>query len=224
MIGEAYGKIFPDITFTTVNNIFSVQNLKKEAGEEAKPGLDLFWFSQFIGPSRGIETVISALNKCSDYDIRLHLLGNITDSYRQELSGKIKNKDNLFFLPPTSPDNIFTIASKFDIGLATEIPASLNREYCLTNKIFTYLLSGNCLVMSATKAQAAFAATYPGIGKVYEPYDEVQLAGFLRQLYDDPAILAQMKANSLKLAKEKLNWEQESMIFLHLINNVLSPD
>ena len=224
LIGKAYAKIFPGKLFTTLNNVFSAQNLQNEGSNKSKPGLDLFWFSQFIGPSRGIETVIGALNKCSDYDIRLHLLGNITDAYREELSESITNTGKLLFLSPTEPDNIFKVATKFDIGLATEIPITLNREYCLTNKLFTYLLSGNCILMSGTKAQAEFAATYPGIGMVYEPYDEAQLAHFIRQLYDDRALLAQMKANSLKLAKEKLNLEHESLIFLRLVNTVLSTN
>jgi glycosyltransferase involved in cell wall biosynthesis len=105
--------------------------------------------------------------------------------------------------------------------LESEIPYCLNREYCLTNKIFTYLLAGIALILSNTEAQKKFLQKYPGIGTLYN-YDEPQSLALVLQYYiENKGVLAIHQENARRLAKEKLNWEVESKKFKNLVQTTL---
>ncbi len=222
LIGEAYKRIFPDQIFTEINNVFSKKYLKKGKSITEKKSMDLFWFSQFIGPKRDLETVLLALNECKDLDIKLHLLGNINESYKTFMLETVNDKTKILFLSPTSSEEIFTIGSQFDIGLATELPETLNREFCLTNKIFTYLLSGNAILFSDTKAQSKFLHNYSGIGLLYQSENVFELVSVFKKLYYDRSLLNTLKENALALAQNELNWENEGETFIKLVKSTLS--
>jgi glycosyltransferase involved in cell wall biosynthesis len=207
LIERAYARLYPDISTVTINNTFSrkyIQPLKQEAATE----LRLFWFSQIVGIDRGIETVIDALNLLPYCKISLHILGNSTTSFRNHLRKLSSNPKAIFFLDPVAPDEIFKISAQFDAGLATEVPHSENRRLCLTNKLFTYLLAGNCILASDTPAQKKFMDENPGIGILFKYNDFEQLSAAISKLYNDRQLLNEFKKNSRLLA-EQLNWENE---------------
>ncbi len=222
LIAQAYKFIFQSKNFTTINNVFSKKYLNNTSDVLNTSSLNLFWFSQFIGPKRGLEVVVEALNECKGLDINLHLLGNINTSYKQFILETLVNNNQVTFLSPVAPEEIFEIASKFDIGLATEVPNTQNRDYCLTNKIFTYLLAGNVMVLSDTKAQHKFLKDYPSIGILFESENKSNLAKVFKELYEDRDMLQRMKSNALRLASDKMNWEEEGVFFIDLINETLS--
>ena len=199
-----------------INNCFSLQ-LKPNFVEKSDPNaLHLFWFSQTVGKNRGLEVVIDALNILNDMTIHLTLAGNCTDemkTFLNTLTGDLKN--NLHFVGIIPPDDLPTFSAKFDIGMATEINKPLNRDICLTNKIFTYLLAGNAVILSETRMQLAFNKMY-FIGESYPVANAVKLAEKI-QLYKDPDKLLAQRSHNFKLATSKLNWEQESSSLLKIL-------
>jgi len=222
LIGEAYKRIFPDKAFTVINNVFSKKYLREGKSIIEKKSMDLFWFSQFIGPKRGLETVLLALNECIDLDIKLHLLGNINETYKTFILETVNDKTKIIFLPPTSSEEIFTIAKQFDIGIASEPAFSDNNDIALSNKLFTYLLSGNCLLLSSTKAQKAFSEAYPNVGILYKLNDVDELTTAFKKLYYNRHLLNTLKENALALAQNELNWENEGETFIKLVKSTLS--
>lgn len=181
------------------------------------PGLSLFWFSQRVGPHRGLEVVIDALNLLPDNNLELYLLGECSPEYKNELLGRAKNKNAITFLDPVASAGIFSLSARFDIGLSTEIPHCENRDICLVNKIFTYLLAGNCIIASDTQAQKKFWADYQGIGFLYKHADPADLAAQLQKVSEDRVLLEHCRQRSLELAASKLNWEEESKKFYEVI-------
>ena len=136
LISAAYHVLYPQLHFSIINNVFSksfIQQYKKGGNEV----ITLFWFSQTIGPDRGIETVVNALNLIqNNCKTELYLMGNVSHGYDLVLLSLVENF-KMHILPPVPPDQVFQIASKYDIGLSIEIPDFKNRDLCLTNKIFT---------------------------------------------------------------------------------------
>ena len=220
LICQAYEKLYPEKKVFTINNVFSrkyLQQLNANNGE-----LKLFWFSQIIGPDRGLEIIIKATNLL-DFDFSLNLLGNIRDkAYVQSLLEKSIHKEKINLMDPVSPDQVFKVASAFDIGIAAEIPYYENRNICLTNKIFTYLLAGNCILASDTDAQKDFMDTYRDIGLLYKYNDAEELANQIKRLYHDKAFLKTCKVNALALAENSMNWEIESKKLTKIIAGVLN--
>ncbi|MEO6490695.1 MAG: glycosyltransferase [Ferruginibacter sp.] len=217
LITKAYKEIYPNITSVTINNVFSKKYLqpvqKNDTGK-----LKLFWFSQYIGRKRGLETIIEALNILGDKNISLHILGNIKNpGYVETLLKQSNSLANIELIKSVPPDEVFATAAQFDIGIAAEIPYCENRNICLTNKIFTYLMAGNCVLASNTKAQLQFMEQHPGIGLLYEHDNANNLALQIKKLHTDRQFLHMCKINSSSLAANKMNWEKESERLVSLI-------
>lgn len=221
LIAEAYKKLFPAQDVFTLNNVFSRQYLQP-LSDHPKDGLSLFWFSQTVGTNRGLEVVIEALNKLRHLNISFNILGECSLAYKEELMRLAVKPSSLSFITSKPLKEIFIIASRFDIGIASEVPYCENRDICLTNKLFTYLLSGNCILASNTKAQLKFLKDYNGVGEIYNYDDAADLAGKIEHLYNYRQLLLQYRQRALALAKEELNWEAESKNLLSKVDTLLS--
>jgi len=218
LIADAYKKLYPQQNVFTIHNVFSKKFLQQFNESLATQPLTLFWFSQTIGANRGLETVVKAMESLqTQCRIDLYLMGNVATGYDEHLFQLITNKNSIHFLSLVSPDEVFAESAKYDIGLSLEVPYYQNRDLCLTNKLFTYLLAGNCIILSDTTAQKGFLKTYPGAGFLYKSDDEQQLADILLNLYNNRSELNDAKKRSLKLGEEVLNWEAESKAFKLLI-------
>lgn len=221
LITEEYKRNYPRINVLTVNNVFSKKFLQPiSRGRDEK--LKLFWFSQHIGLHRGLEIFIQALNYLSDADISLTIMGNKwSEAYQENLLALSNGPRQVFFKESSAPEDLFSIASQYDIGLAGEIPNCLNKELCLSNKIFTYLLAGNCVLASDMQGQKDFMDQHRGIGFSYKHNDAKDLANKIKMLYNDRALLQRCKEESISVAAQELNWESESRKWLQMVNQLL---
>lgn len=219
LIEATYKRLYPGKKSVVINNVFSRQFLQP-TDSSFDSTINLFWFSQTVGPNRGLEIVIQALNQLKGYNFTLHILGLCSDVYKMELHKSTLQPSYLKFIAPISLQGIFEIASKSDIGLATEVPYCENREICLTNKLFIYLLSGNCIVASDTTAQQQFMNQYPGVGVLYKNNDSNDLSIQLKRLFDDRSLLQNFRKNARTLADTELNWEKESEKLIQLIQSL----
>lgn len=216
LIAAAYKNLYSKLFVEVINNVFSLAFLQqiKYNNDES---LSLFWFSQTIGPNRGLEKFVKALNKLpADYKVDLYLMGQISKGFDVVLSN-LSERKNIYFLKTVSPDEIFVEAAKYDIGLCIEEPYFINRDICLTNKIFTYLLAGNCILFSDTKAQKLFWQQNEEIGFLFSNGDQRQIAAILYDLYQNRDKIFKAKKASLELAHTKMNWEMESMKLVKLV-------
>jgi glycosyltransferase involved in cell wall biosynthesis len=220
LISEAYRKLYPSKKVITINNTFSKKYLQSTTTHEND--LRLFWFSQNIGPNRGLESLIDAINLL-DFKVSLGLLGEIRDQFYVNSLLKRSNKPHcISILKPVEPEKIFEVAADFDIGIAAEIPYCENRNICLTNKIFTYLLAGNCILASDTDAQKDFMNTWENVGLLYKHNDAEDLGNQIRFLRDNRDFLFECRKNALSLADSRLNWENESEKYKKIISEVLN--
>lgn len=225
LIAKAYQEHFEKPRIQTLLNVFPNSYAVPGLTSLTPKPLKLFWFSQYIGKGRGLEQVLAAMGKLGADDIQLSLLGNCTDEMRQYFQDKARlvglSEEQLQFLPPVPEKEIVTLAAQHHIGLAVEIPHNRNRDLCLTNKIFMYLLAGNAIIFTNTVAQEAFFARHPHIGSVFSEGNIDALAGVLQNYLYHPDILHQQRAASLALGKT-LNWEQEQKKFLDIVLNTLA--
>ncbi|RZL46786.1 MAG: hypothetical protein EOP00_13905 [Pedobacter sp.] len=224
LIAEAYQKLYPDLHPIVVNNVFSSKFIQAEKIIE-ETTLKLFWFSQTVGKKRGIEDVIQAIGLLKNIDVSLTILGNIDDhtrNYFMTFANQASiSAEQLQFIEPINPDEIFPFAKKFDIGLALETGYCVNNNIALSNKLFTYLTAGLAIIASETDAQKAFITTNSNVGFSYPIGDVNSLADLILRFDHDRDLLLQTKKNALSLASEKLNWELESTIFLNTVKKVL---
>ncbi|RZK12992.1 MAG: glycosyltransferase [Flavobacterium sp.] len=224
LIAEAYKNIFPNLRIETINNVFSKRHLNTIISQNDAT-LKLFWFSQNIGQDRGLEIFIQALNDLPEADIELTILGNLRSrTYERELLSAAIKPSRIKFRNNVSPEEIFTIAATHDIGLAGELQKCLNRQICLTNKIFTYLLAGNCVLASDTPAQSLLLKQCPGIGLTYRHDDPKDLADKITQFYLDRQLLYSCRRAASTYGRELYNWEMENKKWLVLLSNLIMKE
>jgi glycosyltransferase involved in cell wall biosynthesis len=223
LIAEYYKREYSYLKPVVINNVFPKTALNISPNYKAGEPLKLFWFSQTIGPERGLEDVIKALSATKG-NVRLHLLGSCNEHYRSallNLAGKLKlNADQLWFHKPMEADKVFSFANQFDIGMATETGTPLNRDICLTNKIFTYIQCGLAMIASDTQAQTLFMQQYPNTGKLYAKNELQSLTDSISFYLQNPDALYQTRLQNYLLGQTELNWETESHAFLTLVNNL----
>jgi glycosyltransferase involved in cell wall biosynthesis len=223
-ISEAYQSIFPEKSITTINNVFPISYVIDAIKVLPAKPLKLFWFSQYIGKKRGLENIIQAIASFTHDDIQLTLLGscsNETKNYFSSLAESVGlTHKQLIFLGPIEESQIVQLAAEHHIGLASEPGRDLNNELALSNKIMIYLLAGNALVASKTKAQNDFLKIYNSIGLLYEKESKNDVQKVLRIYLENPELLHQHRNASLQLAKTELNWDIESIKWLNLINHL----
>lgn len=204
-----------------VNNVFS---LKQKPLFKAVPSdkLKLFWFSQHIGLDRGLQDIVAAINLIDTFSIELTLVGNCNEDIRSTLQNQLVSRTHtIIFKKPVSETALIEEASSHHVGLALESGANLNRNLCLTNKLFTYLLAGNAIIASDTDAQKDFASSNPETVVIYKVGDAKDLAKVLNDIYCNPERLEQMRKAAYDLATSKYNWETEQKLFLSLVESHL---
>ena len=179
--------------------------------------LNLFWFSQTVGLNRGIEILIEALKIINSSLIHLTLGGRCNDEIINYINQQNNlTKSNIHFEGIIQPEKLPSFSSYFDVGLALETGFSINNDIALSNKIFTYLLAGNAIILSQTSMQAAFNNKYK-VGESFAVKDAESLAKKITFYLDNKKLNVQKKYN-YELAKHKLNWENESKKLLEIIN------
>ncbi len=225
-ITHAYKNLFPKSSMQTIINCFPLSYSFGQLFDLQDQPLKLFWFSQYLGKKRGLETVIESMSNFSNNQITLTLLGTASKEiklYFQSLSEKLNLSDKqLIFLDSVSEKEIVQIAAQHHIGLASEYAHNANRDLCLTNKIFTYLLAGNAVVLSDTHAQKSFLSENPAIGSLFEQNNVQQLTSVFKTYMGDSKLLLSHRQNALDLAKNKYNWDIEKQKFLDNVNYVLA--
>lgn len=227
LIGTAYQKDYPALHPTVINNVFSLGYLQPppipyKTGDELK----LFWFSQTVGRQRGLEEAIAAMASVTDIHLSLTILGSCSPEMRGSLQDLARNAGlasrQLNFHDPVDLDGIFPLAHTHHIGLALEVKTIGNRQICLTNKLFTYMLAGLFTVATDTAAQTRFLAENPGIGETYPAGDAQKLGDIIASLAKDPEKLNAARVKAQHLATTNFNWEAEQRKFLACIHNALS--
>ena len=228
-IAAAYADVLSISLPVTIDNVFPLADrvaTVREAelkGERAEGTRTLYWFSQTIGPGRGLEDVLAALPLLDD-DIHLALRGRWADGYdvtflsRAEALGV---RDRVRWLAPVPPGELVVRTARHDVGLALERPRTRNREVCVSNKIFTYLLAGIPAIATETEGQRRICAHTPEATRLVRPGDVEAFAEAVR------ALLAEGEAArsaAVRVATERFNWEHERERFLQVVGTCLGAN
>lgn len=226
MIRDAYESVYGVRVAASLLNVFPLSQRPAVFRPTERHGpLTLYWTSQAVGPGRGIEDAIKAMG-VAQRDILLYIRGDWFAGYRAYLEALARahgvDPERILSLPvEPSSDNMVRLASDYDVGLALERRTGGNRDICLTNKIFTYILAGNATVLSDTPAQREFAAETPHATFCYEPDDYVALGMKLRNWFDDRDAVDAARRNAWALGGDRYNWDHEKMRLLPIINDMV---
>lgn len=209
---DAYGVREP----LTVLNVFP---LKERVVAPSSPDVAhrpaLYWFSQTIGPDRGLETVAGALGLAASRP-HLYLRGRAMPDFVEELRRAAGSDaaSRIHILPPIRPGELVREASRYDAGLCAENSSTLNHDICLSNKLFVYLLAGIPVLTSDTKAHLEIA---PALGAAAFTFPQGSAKGLAAQvdaLFSSAESMTVARARAWELGDERFNWDAEKRTLL----------
>lgn len=225
MIAEAYAETYGIPMPLTVLNVFPKHNAPAAPTPRgtAAPGPSLYWFSQTIGPGRGLETAIEAIAR-AQIRPHLYLRGTSARRYADELRRLAVQAgvgERLHFLDPAPPDDLERLGAAYDLGYVGELAETRNRQIAITNKLFSYLISGIPSLASDIPAHRRIAPDLGPAMSLFPIGDAAALAAALDAHLLDPPRLAAARAHAWRLGQDRYNWEAEAPLFLELVHSML---
>jgi len=162
-----------------------------------------------IDPGRGLLTILESLKRVEGCYLVMLGDGHILDELKEH-ARRLGLSDRTFFPGSVSLRDLMRYTASADVGIHLIENTCLNHYYCLPNKLFEYMMAGLPVVMS----------DFPEIGKVVreaqagllvDPADPVQVAKAIERLLKDEGLRRTFSEHGLRAAKEKYNWERESL-------------
>lgn len=225
-IADAYAMEYGIARPAEILNVFPLGHAPAAATPRGtvEPGPSLYWFSQTIGPERGLEAAVAAIG-LSKSKPHLFLRGRPASGYIDHLKSLAASAEvaaRIHVLDIAAPHDMERLAAAYDLGLVAETANSRNREICLTNKLFSYVLAGVPALMSATLGQAAFAESHGLQALVFPINDADALGRRLDELLLNPQLLERLRLTCFGLGQDRYNWERESLVLLDVVGRALA--
>lgn len=221
-IAEAYRDKYGIPLPRVVLNVFPFEDLPaRSPGNPVK----FYWYSQVIGPNRGIELLLDAASRITE-PFEIHLRGKLySEAYRNALELRCEKSglwDRIILHEPIQPAELIREGNRFDVGLALESNISVNRNICVTNKVFSYLMSRLYLIGTDTYGQKDIFSHFRDAVRVCRIDDPEDLADAMRSCIHGEIPVEEGKKAAERAVKESFNWELESAKLCQLVSNILT--
>jgi glycosyltransferase involved in cell wall biosynthesis len=205
---------------SVITNSFPLQPEPDPFLHHAPPSL--FWYSQTLGPGRGLEPFLRAWAADTN-DSRLVLLGEPISGYPDHLRSLLPRpkRERLELLGLVSPQALPELIARHDLGLALEESSPESRRLTITNKILQYLNAGLAVLASDTAGQQEVFARTPGIGALVQLNSTASIAQALSTLLSSPETLHRARLQARALARSHYNWEREAERLQQLVATAL---
>ena len=223
LIALAYAENCGVTTPPVVLNVFPLADAPAAPMPRTDGPPTLYWFSQTIGPGRGLEPLVELLARIST-TCDVHLRGLAATGFPDALAQRARSagfRGKLQFHGLAQPDTMVRLAAGHTLGLSLEQTRPRNRDLCLTNKIFAYLLAGTPVLLTPTSAQRRLATELGDAALCLDlaaRSSVAELDAFLKS--PDRRSAATVRARALALSR--YNWEVEQENFLCTLRNALA--
>jgi glycosyltransferase involved in cell wall biosynthesis len=200
------------IAATPIHNVFPRPDREPEFRPANRDEFRVYWFSQTIGPDRGIEDMVRALGR-APRAASLNLRGVAVPGYLAQLGAlrsQVAPALTVRVLAPTGPDRMVDDCRAFDLGLASEQASTANRALCLSNKAATYPLAGLPVAITETPGQRRLAEDLGEGALRYEPGDVEGLCAQVSRLMADERAYERACRASWHAGTRRWYWEHES--------------
>ncbi len=183
----------------------------------SKPSI--LWFSQTIGPDRGIETIVEALKEVA-IPVVLKLIGDHDDDIVKRYTNLFPYElgHELIISGQIPASKLQEEIAKHDIGLAIENNFPDNKDTTVSNKILQYVQAGIKIIATSTKGQMEVAERFPGLIEVVAPGDAKATAMAVVHLLGKGD---SVHANAQSVFREVFSWEAQERKLLSKIKEIL---
>jgi len=203
-----------------ITNSFPLEPAPPASTRNSPPSF--FWFSQTIGPGRGLESFLAAWNLMREPS-QLVLLGAPVAGFEKQILARLSpdHRTRVRFLPLVPPADLPTLIATHDIGLALEDASIPNRDLTITNKILQYLNAGLAIVASDTAGQREVLSRAPEAGIIAPTHDIPAFTAALDAFVTDRPQLVVRQRTARLLAENVYSWEREAPRLIEIVSRAL---
>jgi glycosyltransferase involved in cell wall biosynthesis len=210
----------PKVVYNTFPSAHRLVQRKDRIDGDNCPSL--FWFSQTIGPGRGLEQLADAMHFVKR-DVEIHIRGTARAGFNSTLLERFPEhlRSRVHFHDQVSADELPGRIAEHDIGLAGELNYCKNKDLTVSNKIIQYLQGGLGVLASDTQGQREIADLARGAVLVYRMNQPQHLAEQLDLFLSDPTQLRDAKLAAAQSAKRHFNWQDAAATVVGLADDAL---
>ncbi len=188
------------VSCVTIDNVFALPSVAPEIRRTRGSALRIYWFSQTVGPGRGLEELIAARERAG-VPAEIHVRGLPTPGYVERLG------PGIVVHAPAPPDAMVEACRPFDLGFAGERVDTRNRAICLSNKALTYPLAGVAPLLSQTAGTAPLVAELGDAALTFAPGDVEGLAALLSRVWAEAGWLESARERAWQAARARWHWD-----------------
>lgn len=223
--GIASGKI---VVVSNTPDLEVIQQVKSEVSTEVRSTDDpvRIVYTGGLGPHRGIETLIRAVNILwsNGYSVRLRIIGSAHDMTYEErlrrLAKGLKLENIVVFTGQVPHRVVYREIAAADICVIPHL-VSEHVNTTIPNKLFDYMGLGKpCVVSDAEPLKAIVLDAKCGL--VFQSGDEGDLARVLARLIDNPTERLVFGRNGAHAVQTRYNWEADKAQLLRVVGSYRS--
>lgn len=207
-LAEEYGSAPLDVVYNSFpsDDRAKIDNLRLDRRNPSTPSI--VWFSQTIGPGRGLEGLMDAAAQLTG-EFEIHLRGTPRPGYLDTLMARCAKdlRRRVYTHPQVPQQELLSRLMEHDIGFCGELSDCRSRDLTVTNKILEYMRAGLAIVASDTAGQQEVAAKMPSAVSLFRQTDVGALAQSLRRLIESPERLQAAKRAAWSEFDGAFGWE-----------------
>lgn len=181
------------------------------------------WFSQTIGPGRGLELLFVAAERVTR-PFEIHLRGRLLANYAGWFAAIVPPglRERVFVHDTVPNEELPSRIAEHDIGLALEAQNVRSRNLTITNKLFQYMQAGLAIIATDTAGQREVFSQAPDMGLLIRNDDPDALARALGELLGDAKRLSAAKGAAAAAFREKFHWERQSSVVAQQVDRAIA--
>jgi hypothetical protein len=215
-LGRTYGIREPEVLY---NGDPSFETLTPVAPEGP---LRMVWFSQTIGPGRGLKDILSALPRLQGewvLEIRGKAAPDVLEWFAKNLPEPIRQRIHIEL--PVPPDRLMDVIARHDLGLALDPANCRSRDLTISNKIVQYLQAGLSVLSAETAGAHEVAAAVPEAVHLY-PFGHTEvLAERINALIGNRRTLVEKRAAVQRAANACFGYDRQAPRLLASVERAL---
>ena len=130
--------------------------------------------------------------------------------------------DRIVVLPRVPYHQLAPYTASADMGVLLYRNDCRNNYYCAPNKLFEYMMMGRPVIAPRFPGLVPLVEG-EGVGLCVDPGDPGEIASAVNRLASDPGLRARMRANALRLSRERYNWAVEFRPLLERFVSLAAP-
>jgi glycosyltransferase involved in cell wall biosynthesis len=218
-LAEAYAAPKPAVIY----NSFPLS--APDTAPRQRTGVSIHWFSQTLGPGRGLEQLFKALPLVSG-EWRIVLRGDDPIGFAGRLLGTLPSalRPRVEFAATVPNEELPARIAEHDIGVALETSDIPNKNLTVSNKLFQYMNAGLAIVATSTAGHREVLDQAAGAGIMCSMSDPSSIAKALQQFLNDPPRLNAAKCAARRAAETIFAHERQAPLYSALVAHALSAE